>query len=117
MTNAELLDIFVPSTPAKPRDPFNGFGEEQFLAREAEKKQIRKRQRANRALAADPQTPNRATWACVRCHKTIAHGEPLYLHFNPGIMFATLKCASCHEMMATTDPAPFRQATMIREIL
>ena len=119
MTTAELelLSVFAPTSPPKPKDPYNGFDKATYEAREVEKKAIRKRQRANKALAADPQTPNRETWCCCRCFTPIVQGEPFYMHYDAGIMFATMKCQDCHEAMATTDPAPFRQATMIREVL
>ena len=119
MTTAELeiLSVFAPTTPPKPKDPYGGFGQEEYERRAAEKKEIRKRQRANRQLANDPQTPNRATWCCMRCARTIAHGEPVYLHYTPQIQFFTMKCSTCHSQTATENPAPFRQATMIREVL
>lgn len=111
------LSIFAPTTSAPPKDPYNGFGQEEYERREAEKQAIRTRQREMRQLARDPQTPNRATWHCVRCFKPIGRGETVYLHYTPQILFFTMKCADCHDAMTTEDAAPSRRATLIQEVL
>ena len=119
MTTAELelLSVFAPTSPPKPKDPYNGFGEDEYGRREAEKKAIRQRQRAMKALAADPQTPNWETWHCVRCFRAIGEGESFYLHYLPEMQFAIMKCAGCHDEMEMPDVAPFRQSVLVREVL
>lgn len=115
MTDLDLMEIFKPTVVVE-HDPYNGFGREEYERREAEKKAMRQRQRAIKALAQDHSTPNRATWHCSQCYRGFERGESFYLRYDSNTIYATIKCRACYEALPT-DRAPIVQATLVREVL
>lgn len=116
MTDVELMEVFRPTSDAIERVPFKGFTEQRMHEREDELRAMKARHREIRRLAANPDTPNRAVWNCLGCHRTFSRGEPFWFTYSVDRMVGEMKCQECHSK-TPTERAPIVQATLVREVL